>query len=69
MYPFRSPSAGSDVSPNGDNESGDLAQGGDGEGSFDGYVARDEASSFPQHVQVSELPVGGEERESGAEAV
>ena len=45
MYPFRSPSVGSNASPDGDNESGGVAQGGDGEGSVNGYVAGDEASS------------------------
>ena len=45
VYPFRSSSAGSDVSPDGDNESGGVAWGGDGEGSADGYAAGDEASS------------------------
>ena len=36
--------------PDGDNESGSVAWGGDGEGSVDGYVAGDEASSLAQHV-------------------
>ena len=48
---------------------GDLAWRGDSEGSPDGYVAGDEASSPAQHVQVQELPVGGEEGEGDAEAV
>ena len=45
MHPFRSSSAGSNASPDGDNESGGVAWGGDGEGSADGYAAGDEASS------------------------
>ena len=69
MHPFRSPSAGSNVSPDGDNESGGIAWGGDGEGSVDGYVAGDEASSPSQCVRVQELPMGGEEREGDVEAM
>ena len=53
----------------GDNESGGIEWEGDGEGSADGYVAGDEASSPAQRVRVSELSVGGEEGESDAEAV
>ena len=49
MHPFRSPPASADASPNGDNESGGIARGSDGEGSVDGYVAGDEASSPAQH--------------------
>ena len=45
MYPLGSSSAGSDASPDGDNESGGAAWGSDGEGGADGYVAGDEASS------------------------
>ena len=69
VHPFRSLSAGTNASPDGDNESGSVAWGGDGEGSTDGYVAGDEASSPTQHLQVSELSVGGEEREGDVEAV
>ena len=69
MYPFQSPSASPDVFPDGDNKSGSVAWGGDGEGSADGYVAGDEASSPTQHIQVSELSVGGEEGESDVEAM
>ena len=69
MHPFRSPSAGLDVSPDGDNESGGVAWGGDGEGSVDGYVAGDEASSPAQRVRVQELSVGGEEGESDVETM
>ena len=45
VHPFGSSSAGSNASPDGDNESGGVAWGGDGEGSVDGYVVGDEASS------------------------
>ena len=45
LCPFRSPSAGSDASANGGDESGGVAWGGSGEGSVDGYAAGDEASS------------------------
>ena len=69
VYPFRSLSASSDASPDGDNESGSVAWRGDGEGSSDGYVAGDEASSPAQRLRVSELSVGGEEGEGDAEAV
>ena len=69
VYPFRSSSAGTNASSDGDNESGGIARGGDGEGSVDGYVAGDEASSPAQHLQVSELSVGGKEGEGDAEAV
>ena len=48
VHPFRSPSAGSNASPDGDNESGGVAWGSDGEGSVDGYVAGGEASSPTQ---------------------
>ena len=57
------------ASPDGDNQSGGVAWGGDGEGSSDGYVAGDEASSPAQRLQLSELSVGGEARESDLEAV
>ena len=69
MHPFRFPSVGSNVSPDRDNESGGVAWGGSGEGSVDGYVAGDKASFPAQHIQVQELPVGGEEGESDVEAV
>ena len=69
VYPFRSPSAGTDASPDGDNESGSVAWGGDGEGSTDGYVAGDEASSPAQCLQVLELSVGGEEGEGDVETM
>ena len=69
MYPFQSLSAGLNASPDGDNKSGGVAWGSDGEGSIDGYVLGDEASSPAQHLQVSELSVGGEEGESDVEAV
>ena len=45
VYPLGSSSTGSNASPDGDNESGGVAWGGDGEGSVDGYAAGDEASS------------------------
>ena len=45
VHPFRSPPASSNASPDGDNKSGGFAQGSDGEGSTDGYVAGDEVSS------------------------
>ena len=45
VHPLGSPSAGSDASPDGDNESGGVAWGSDGEGGIDGYAAGDEASS------------------------
>ena len=45
VYPFRSPSAGSNASTDGDNESGGVTRGSDGEGGVDGYAAGDEASS------------------------
>ena len=45
VHPFQSPSVGMDVSPDGDNKSGGVAWGSDGEGSVDGYVVGDEASS------------------------
>ena len=45
VHSFRSSSTGADVSPDGDNESGGVAWGGDGEGSADGYAAGDEVSS------------------------
>ena len=69
MHPFRSPPGSADVSSNGDNESGGVARKSDGEGSVDGYVVGDEASSPAQHFQMSELSVGGEERESDVEAM
>ena len=69
VHPFRSPSAGTNASPDGDNESGGVAWGSDGEGSVDGYVVGDEASSPTQHFRMSELSVGGEEREGDVEAV
>ena len=69
MYPFRSLSADADASPDGDNKSGSVAWEGDGEGSTDGYVVGDEASSPAQRLRVLELSVGGEEREGDAEAV
>ena len=69
VHPFRSPSVGLNASSDGDNESGGVAWGGDGEGSVDGYVAGDEASSPSQCVWVQELPVGGEKGEGDAEAV
>ena len=69
LYPFRSPPADSDASSNGGDESGGFAWGSDGEGSIDGYVAGDEASSPAQRLRVSELSMGGEERESDVEAV
>ena len=69
VYPFRPSSADSDASPDGDNESGGFAWGGDGEGSPDGYVAGDESSSPTQRLQVLELSVGGEEREGSVEAL
>ena len=69
VYPFQSPSAGTNASSDGDNGSGGIAWGRDGEGSTDGYVVGDEASSPAQCLQVSELSVGGEEREGDAEAV
>ena len=69
VYPFRSPSADADASPDGDSESGSVAWEGDGEGSTDGYVVGDEASSPAQRLRVSELSVGGEEREGSVEAV
>ena len=46
----RSLSVGLNVPSDGDNKSGGLAWPGDSEGSFDGYVAGDEASSPTQHV-------------------
>ena len=45
VHPLGSSSAGSNVPSDGGNESGGVAWGGDGEGSVDGYVAGDEASS------------------------
>ena len=69
MYPFQSPSVGMNASSDGDNESGGIAWGRDGEGSTDGYVAGDEASSPAQRLQISELSVGGEKREGDAKAV
>ena len=45
VHPFRSLSVGSNASPDGDNESGGVAQGSDGEGGADGYAVGDEASS------------------------
>ena len=45
MHSLGSSPAGSDASPDGDNESGGVAWGSDGEGGADGYVAGDEASS------------------------
>ena len=69
VHPFGSSSAGSDASPDGDNESGGSAWGGDGEGSSDGYVAGDESSSPTQCLRVSELSVGGEEREGSVETL
>ena len=69
MYPFRSPSASADTSPDGDNESGGVTWGSDGEGSVDGYVAGDEASSPAQRLRLSELSVGGEAREGDVEAM
>ena len=69
VYPFRPSSAGSDASPDGDNESGGSAWGGDGERSPDGYVAGDESSSLTQCLRVSELSVGGEEREGSVETL
>ena len=69
MHPFRSPPASTDASPNGDNESGGIAWGRNGEGSVDGYVVGDEASSPAQHFRLLELSVGGEEREGDVEAV
>ena len=45
VHSVGSSSAGSDASPDGDNESGGVAWGSDGEGGVDGYVAGDEASS------------------------
>ena len=49
LHPFRSPPVSVDASSNGDNESGGVTQGSDGEGSVDGYAAGDEASSPAQH--------------------
>ena len=69
MHPFQSPSVGTDASPDGDNESGGGGWGSNGEGSVDGYAAGDEASSPAQCLRVSELSVGGEEREGDVEAV
>ena len=69
MHPFQSPSAGMDASPDGDNKSGGVAWGSDGEGSVDGYIVGDEASSPAQRLRVSELSVGGEERKGDVEAV
>ena len=69
MRPFGSSSRGLNVSPDGDNKSGGVAWGGDGEGSSDGYVARDEASSPAQCLRVLELSVGGEEGEGDVKAV
>ena len=69
VHPFQSPSAGTNASPDGDNKSGSIAWGSDGEGGADGYVVGDEASSPAQCLRVSELSVGGEEREGNAEAV
>ena len=57
------------MSPDGGNESGGVAWGGDGEGSADGYAAGDEASSPAQRVRLSELSVGGETREGDVEAL
>ena len=50
VYPFQSPSAGSNASPDGDNKSGGVAWGSDGEGGVDGYAAGDEASPPAQHL-------------------
>ena len=69
VHSFQSSSTGADASPDGDNESGSVAWGGDGEGSVDGYAARDEASSPAQRFRLSELSVGGEAREGDVEAV
>ena len=69
LHPFQSPPAGTNASPDGDNQSGGVAWGGDGEGSSDGYVAGDEASSPAQCLRVSELSVGGEEGEGDVKAV
>ena len=69
MHSFRSSSMGADASPDGDNESGSVAWGGDGEGSVDGYAVGDEASSPAQRLRLSELSVGGEMREGDVEAV
>ena len=69
VHSFQSSSMGVDASPDGDNESGSVAWGGDGEGSTDGYVAGDEASSPAQCLRVSELSVGGVKGEGDVKAV
>ena len=45
MYPFQPSPTDLDVASNGGDQPGGFAWGGDGEGSPDGYVAGDEASS------------------------
>ena len=69
MYPFQSLPTDLDAASDGGDQPGDSLWGRDGEGSPDGYVAGDEASSPAQHVQVQELPMGGEEGEDDVEAV
>ena len=69
MYPFQSSPTDPDAASDGGDQPGGSSWGRDGEGSPDGYVAGDEASSPAQRVRVSELLVGGEEGESDVEAV
>ena len=69
VYPLQSSPADSNATPDGGDQSGSPSWGGDGEGSFDRYVAGDEASSFTQCVRVQELSVGGEEGEGDVETL
>ena len=69
MHSFQPSSTDPNATSDGGDESEYPPWGGDGEGSVDGYDAGDETSSPAQCVRVSDLLVGGEEREDGVEAV
>ena len=69
VYPFQSSPTHPDATSDGGDEPGDSPWRRDGEGSLDGYVVGDEASSSAQHIQVQELSVGGEEGKDDVEAM